>query len=75
VTAGARFQGVDETICLLRSGTGLDLSRYVVRTFCTATGAHEYENTCGRQVTIVRLPGKWKAGDQVPHTTRGRTLT
>lgn len=63
-----------ETIALLRNGAGLDFDRYVVRTFATADTAHRFANRQSRNVVIVHLDGRWKAGDRVPWRTSGRTL-
>jgi hypothetical protein len=65
----------DETICILRNGSGFDFNRYVQRTFRDAETAHKYVNNLDRNVMLVSIPGRWKAGAAVPLTTRTRSLS
>lgn len=64
---------MSETLCVLRNGGGMDLNRYVERTFKDETSAAKWRNRQSRNVSVVALPGEWRKGDTVPLGVRGRT--
>ncbi len=63
---------MSETICQLRNGYGMDLSRYVVRTFKDKDSAYKWR--LSHNATLKVLPGSWKAGDKVSLEVRGHTF-
>ena len=63
-----------ETIAVLRNGRGMDLDRYVARTFKSAQIAFAWANRQDRTYAIRVLNGKFRAGDRVPFGIKTREL-
>lgn len=55
----------DETIAVVRSGTGMDFNRYVDRVFRSDDAAFKWLNRQSRNHIVLRLPGRYSVGDVI----------
>jgi hypothetical protein len=63
-----------ETIIMIRSGRGMDFSRYVERVFRDRESAWKYQNNLDHNVTVRAVDGRWKKGAKLPMNLKTRDL-